>query len=149
MNMKWHIKEFNELDLEELYNIIKERTNVFVVEQDCPYPECDDKDKKAYHLYLTNNNEIISYLRILSPGVSYENTSIGRVLVKKEYRKRGIAKELMKRAIKFIENDLREDSITISAQQYLIKFYTDIGFKVVSEGYLEDGIPHVKMIYKK
>ena len=147
--MEWIIKTFDELTTYELYDIIKERVNVFVVEQNCPYPECDNKDLKSYHLCGKEDNKIVAYLRILPPGVSYKEVSIGRVLVNEDYRRRRLASKLMKRAIKFIEDELDEDIIRISAQEYLLSFYKNLGFSTVSETYLEDGIPHVEMIYMK
>lgn len=147
--MKWHIKKFDELTLNELYNILKERTNIFVVEQNCPYPEIDGKDTQCFHLFAEENGDIVAYLRILPPGVSFQEMALGRVIVKKEYRGLGLGKELLRRGIEFAEKEMKEQKIKIAAQQYLTKFYGSFGFKVASETYLEDGIPHVNMIYKK
>lgn len=147
--MNWDIKKFDELTVNELYSILKERVDVFVVEQTCPYPECDGKDIKCFHLFAKENDEIIAYLRILPPGVSYDETGIGRVLVKDKHRGKGLAIEMMNRAIKFIQEEMKFKKIKISAQQYLIDFYGSFGFKISSEGYLEDGIPHIDMIYEK
>ncbi|RKD34386.1 GNAT family N-acetyltransferase [Thermohalobacter berrensis] len=147
--MEWKIKHFNELTTNGLYEIIKQRINVFVVEQKCPYFECDDKDLDSYHIYATDNNEIVAYARIIPPGVSYKEASIGRVLVKKDYRGNGLGRSLMERAIKYIIDELREDRIRISAQEYLLNFYKSLGFKAVSGTYLEDGIPHIEMLYEK
>jgi len=146
--MNWEIKKFNELNVMELYNILKVRTDVFVVEQECPYSECDGKDIKSYHLYTKDGDDVIAYLRILPPGLSYEESSIGRVLVRKDNRGKGLAKEMMKIAMNFIKEDLKEYKIRLSGQEYLINFYKDLGFQVVSDMYLEDGIPHVEMIYQ-
>ncbi|SJZ52884.1 GNAT family N-acetyltransferase [Selenihalanaerobacter shriftii] len=146
--MEWKINHFSELDTAELYEILKQRINVFVVEQDCPYPECDDKDFDSYHLYAAKGDKVVAYLRIILPGVSYEEASIGRVLVHREYRGNGLGRELMERAIEYIEEELQEDSIRLSAQEYLLDFYKSLGFKTVSDTYLEDGIPHVEMLYK-
>jgi len=147
--MKWNIKNFNELTTIELYNILKVRTNVFVVEQNCPYAECDDKDINSIHLFATKDSNVIAYLRILLPGISYKESSICRVLVHKDYRHSGIAKEMMAKAITYIDTYLEEKTIRISAQQYLIDFYKSFGFKECSEGYLEDGIPHIEMLYDR
>lgn len=147
--MEWQIKHFDELDSLELYKIIKQRINVFVVEQNCPYPDCDDKDLNSYHLFSEDDDLIVAYCRILLPGVSYKEPSIGRVLVHKEYRRQGLGKELMKKAIEYIEEELGKNRIRISAQQYLLKFYTGLGFKVVSDMYLEDNIPHLEMLYER
>ncbi|WP_419727188.1 GNAT family N-acetyltransferase [Terrisporobacter petrolearius] len=147
--MNWNIKKFNELNIEEIYKILALRNEVFIVEQDCPYLDCDDKDLNSYHLFLRENGEIVSYLRILEKGVSYDEISIGRVAVKKSYRGKGISRKMMLKAIEFIENNLSENTIKIQAQAYLLDFYSSLGFKAVSEEYLEDNIPHIDMIYKK
>ncbi|MFT5872590.1 MAG: ElaA protein [Clostridium sp.] len=145
--MKWEIKEFNHLSGDELYEILKIRSEVFVVEQQCIYEDCDGKDRKSYHLFAIENEEILAYLRILEKGVSYNEISIGRVLTNKEYRAKGLAKQMMLRAIKFIENNLNEKIIRISAQEYLLNFYSSLGFVKVTDVYLEDDIPHVEMLY--
>ncbi len=141
------IKKFEEFNLKDFYKIIKIREEIFIVEQACVYQECDGKDEKAFHFICMENGQVIAYLRILERKVSFDEISIGRVLVKKEYRSRGLAKKLMEKAIKFIENELRESEIRISAQEYLTKFYENLGFKTVSDMYLEDEIPHVEMFY--
>lgn len=147
--MKWKLKKFEELKTEEIYKILKIRNEVFIVEQQCAYQDCDDKDKKAYHLYLEDEGEIVSYLRILEKGVSFDEASIGRVLVKKKYRSKGISREMMIKAIEFIEQSLNETEIKIQAQSYLINFYGSLGFKESSNEYLEDNIPHIDMLYNK
>lgn len=145
--MEWKIKTFNELSNDELYEIIKLRSEVFVIEQQCIYEECDGKDKKAYHLFGEEDGEILVYLRILDKGVSFNEVSIGRVVANKKYRSKGLAKEMVSRAIEFIEDNLNEKVIRISAQEYLLKFYSSLGFMKVSQVYLEDGIPHMEMVY--
>ncbi|WP_343342701.1 GNAT family N-acetyltransferase [Terrisporobacter petrolearius] len=147
--MNWKIKKFNELNIEEIYKILALRNEIFIVEQECAYLDCDDKDLNSYHLFLTENGQIVSYLRILEKGVSYDEISIGRVAVKKSYRGKGISRKMMLKAIEFIENNLSENTIKIQAQAYLLNFYSSLGFKAVSEEYLEDNIPHIDMIYKK
>ena len=147
--MNWKIKKFNELNIEEIYKILALRNEIFIVEQECPYLDCDDKDLNSYHLFLRENGEIVSYLRILEKGVSYDEISIGRVDVKKSYRGKGISRKMMLQAIEFIENNLYENTIKIQAQAYLLDFYSSLGFKAVSEEYLEDNIPHIDMIYIK
>ncbi|RPJ95209.1 GNAT family N-acetyltransferase [Rummeliibacillus sp. TYF005] len=144
--MSWKLKKFDELTNSELYNILKERTVIFVVEQNCPYLEVDGKDPFSYHLFKEVDGEIVAYLRILPPGVSYTESSIGRVIVKKEYRGQGIAKELLKRGLDFIQNELKETTVKIQAQEYLRKFYGSFGFQAISETYLEDNIPHIDMV---
>ncbi|NOH16965.1 GNAT family N-acetyltransferase [Clostridium cochlearium] len=147
--MNWHVKKFEELKCEEIYKILQIRNKIFIVEQKCAYQDCDGRDKKSYHLYLEDKGEIISYSRILPRKVSYNEVSIGRVLVNKNYRGTGIARKMMIKAINFIEKNLGEKEIKIQAQCYLINFYKSLGFKEISNEYLEDNIPHIDMLYKK
>jgi len=147
--MNWKMKKFNELTGGELYGILKLRNEVFVVEQECIYQDCDNKDKKSFHLFAEENGEIIAYLRILEKGISYNEISIGRVVVSKEQRKKGLARKMMIKAMNFINEELNECEIRISAQEYLINFYKSLGFKAVSEVYLEDSLPHKEMLYKR
>ncbi|NBI05917.1 GNAT family N-acetyltransferase [Senegalia massiliensis] len=146
--MEWIIKTYDELTKDELYEILKKRIDVFVVEQNCPYDEIDNRDKDSYHIFLKKDMNVIAYLRILEPGISFENISIGRVLVDKNQRGNGLAIEMMNKAIDFIINNLRYNIIRISAQEYLIGFYENLGFEKVSNVYLEDDIPHVEMVYQ-
>ncbi|MEG1256113.1 GNAT family N-acetyltransferase [Clostridium sp.] len=147
--MSFKIKRFNELTTNELYKILRARSEVFVVEQTCIYQDCDNKDYNAYHLYLEEDNEVIAYLRILDKGISYDEISIGRVLVKNTHRNKGLSRATMVKAISFIEEKLKTNEIRISGQVYLREFYKSLGFKEVSAEYLEDDIPHVEMLYKK
>ncbi|MFR1710007.1 MAG: GNAT family N-acetyltransferase [Clostridium sp.] len=147
--MELVIKKFNELTVEELYKILRVRNEVFVVEQTCIYQDCDNKDYNSYHLYLEDENEMVGYLRIVNKGISYDEISIGRVLVKESHRNRGISRKIMLEAIKFIEEELNSTEIRLSGQVYIKGFYESLGFKQVSEEYLEDDIPHVEMLYKK
>ncbi len=146
--MEFKLKRFNELTVDELYKILRLRNEVFVVEQQCVYQDCDNKDYDAYHLFLEEDSKVIGYLRILNRGVSYEEVSIGRVLVKEKHRRKGISQRMMLEAIKFVENELNENEIRISAQVYAKAFYEGVGFKQVSDEYLEDDIPHIEMLYK-
>ncbi|NMM63151.1 GNAT family N-acetyltransferase [Clostridium sp. P21] len=147
--MEWKLKKFEELTNEELYKVLQLRNDVFIVEQQCPYEDCDGRDKESYHLFLEDKDNIVAYSRILKKGVSYDEVSIGRVVVNKNYRGKSIARELLIKAIKFIEETLKETEIRIGAQAYLIGFYESLGFKAVSSEYLEDEIPHLEMLYKK
>jgi len=147
--LNWELKKFQELKVEEIYKILEIRNEVFIVEQQCAYQDCDGKDENGYHLYLEDNNKIIAYLRILNKGVSYDEISIGRVLVHKNYRGKGISREMMLKAINFIKLNLNEKEIKIQAQSYLVNFYGSLGFKETSNEYLEDNIPHIDMLYKK
>ncbi len=143
------IKHFNKITNIELYEIIKARIKVFSIEQNCIYQDLDDKDLDAYHLFIQDNNKVIAYLRILNKGVSYKESSIGRVLVDADYRNKGLAKKILSEAIKFLEKELNECEIRISAQEYIVPFYMSMGFKKVSDIYLEDHLPHIEMLYKK
>lgn len=130
----------------ELHKIFKLRIDVFVVEQECPYEEIDNKDIDAMHIYLKNKNDVVAYLRVLSPGMSYEEASIGRVLVNKKYRGKGYGRQIMKEGINYCKSHY-SGNIKISAQAYLEEFYKSLGFEKVSDIYLEDNIPHIDMIY--
>ena len=148
--MEWKIKKFYDLSLDELYEICKARYEVFGCNQKIfQENDFDDVDKKVYHLYLWDKNKVIAYARVIPNGVTYNEASIGRVLVLQEYRRKGIATELMKRAIEFLQKELKEDVIVLSAQAYAKGLYESVEFKEVSEVYNEVDIPHVKMkLYK-
>ena len=142
------IKNFSELSTEEIYNILKLRSEVFVVEQNCVYQDIDEKDQKATHLFIEKNNEIIAYTRIFKKGDYYEeNPSIGRVVVSKKERGKNLGKEIMLNSIEFIKKEMEGRKIELSAQKYLDKFYKDLDFYSEGEDYLEDGIPHQRMFY--
>lgn len=143
--MDWIIKTFNELHTNELYDIICARVNVFVVEQDCPYEELDYKDQEAIHLLGYQGDELVAYSRLFLASEQREHASIGRVLVKKEFRKTSSGKELMKQAISVLEQH-HQSSIQIQAQYYLERFYRSFGFSPISEVYLLDNIDHIDMI---
>lgn len=144
--MEWHVKTFQELSNEELYQLLKARTDVFVVEQNCPYPELDNYDQVSIHYFSKVNNEIAAYVRILPKESKYLEVSIGRVMVAKKYRGYGYARELMQKAIDFVVDDWAETKIKIQAQVYLENFYFSLGFRKITATYLEDGIPHIDMI---
>ena len=144
--MIFHIKKFNELTTDELYVILQLRSEVFVIEQDCIYQDLDKKDQLAYHILGVLDNQIIAYARIFKSGDYFLEPSIGRILVKKEFRKFKYGYKLVENSIQFIENNLKENNILISAQSYLTKFYNSLGFIQISEEYLEDDIPHIKML---
>lgn len=142
-------KKFNELTLEELYEILKLRSEVFVVEQKCIYNDIDGKDLTSSHIMIKENGKIKAYLRTLQPGVSYEDASLGRVLVSPDARGKGYAKIIVTKGVEYILNNFNTTKITIGAQEYLKNFYSEIGFKPISEVYDEDGIPHLDMTFKK
>jgi ElaA protein len=147
MCMKFIVKTFTDLNTTELYEILQLRSEIFVVEQDCVYQDIDFKDQNALHVFSRKNNKIITYTRIFKPGDYFKNASIGRVLVLASERKFGFGHDLMKASIATIKTYFKSDTITISAQKYLKKFYETHNFIQVGEAYLEDGIPHIEMLY--
>jgi ElaA protein len=145
MSLNWEIKEFESLSVNELYDILRLRSEIFVVEQNCVYLDLDGKDKKGLHLIGQFEGRIVAYSRLFKPGISFDNASIGRVVVDANYRDKKWGHELMREAIAGIKNHFGENKITIGAQLYLKKFYESHGFVQTSEMYLEDDIPHIEM----
>lgn len=145
MGIHWKIKSFEDLSVHELYNILRLRSEIFVVEQNCVYLDLDGKDKKGLHLLGEFEGKIVAYSRLFKPGISFDNASIGRVVVDAHYRDRKWGHELMREAIAGIQLHFGENKITIGAQLYLKKFYESHGFIQTSEMYLEDDIPHIEM----
>lgn len=141
----WKIKLFEELSPSEVYQILKIRQEVFVVEQACFYLDADGYDCEALHLWGEKAGEIVAYCRVFAPGIKYNEASIGRVLTHPSHRKLNFGKTLMKFAIQSVQARFLTDAITISAQDYLLKFYKDLGFAATSKKYLEDDIPHTEM----
>jgi len=142
------IKHFSELTTTQLYQILALRSEVFVVEQECIYQDLDHKDQKAIHvLGIDENNKLISYARILPLGVIYPEFAIGRVIVAHSHRGTGEGHRLMDYCMTSIETIAGETSIRISAQAHLESFYEAHHFKSTGKAYLEDGIPHIEMIY--
>lgn len=146
--MTFEFKTFNELTSTELYDILQLRAEIFVVEQDCVYNDLDGLDKSAVHLFLRKDGEIVAYSRLLKPGSRFPEYSIGRVVVKKSARGTGLGIEMMKAAKDYIVNEWGATKIKVSAQQYLQRFYENLGFEIVTEMYLEDGIPHYGMLFQ-
>ena len=145
MKIQWKIKPFETLSVNELYDILRLRSEIFVVEQNCVYLDLDGKDKLALHLFGEFEGKIMAYSRLFKPGISFENASIGRVVVDVNCRERKWGHELMREAIAGIQLHFGESKITIGAQLYLKKFYESHGFLQTSEMYLEDDIPHIEM----
>ena len=145
-SIQWSVKKFVALTLTELYDILQIRAEVFVVEQDCVYQDLDYADQNAWHLMAFKKDKLVAYARIFSPKIKYDEAAIGRVITHQSIRKNGIGKTLMNKAISFCKEHFPSENIKISAQCYLEKFYKALGFKVVSEIYLEDGIEHQEMI---
>lgn len=150
-SIKWKFLSFNELSLDELYNIMQLRVNVFVVEQNCPYPELDNKDRhaEAVHVFAVNDQQdMVAYARVLPPGLSYPQASIGRVIVASKYRGHNLGAPLMHHAINTALAKWPKAGIQIGAQQAIERFYVELGFKTISPMYLEDDIPHIDMVYQ-
>lgn len=142
------IKSYIELTRDELYDVLKLRSEVFVVEQNCVYLDIDGKDDEALHILGYKEGALVAYTRVFPPGTYFEHASIGRVVVSASEREHKYGYDLMKVSIEATEKTYNVNTIKISAQTYLKKFYVNLGFEQVGEGYLEDGIPHIGMIRK-
>ena len=139
------IKRTSELSPKELIDIFKTRTAVFVVEQNCPYQEVDDDDYDDLHVCLVENNTLKAYTRIIDKG---DHVTFGRVLVVKKYRQSGLGEKIVTETIAAIKQRFPNKPLQIQAQAYLQKFYTGLGFKAISDVYLEDNIPHLDMLFE-
>lgn len=144
--MNIQILSFEELDLHQLYELLRLRSEVFVVEQDCVYQDIDGKDQKALHVLGYEGEELVAYTRLFPPGFYFDEAAIGRVVVRKGFRKKQYGHEILKASIQSIEERYSTCKIKLSAQTYLTKFYESHGFQQTGQGYLEDGIPHIAMI---
>jgi len=144
----WRIERFEELSVKQLYEILKVRQEVFIVEQTCYYLDADGADEKALHLWAENEGVVVAYCRIFAPGIKYAESSIGRVLTHPKYRNLRLGKTLMKIALQIIRTRFKTDRVRISAQDYLLAFYIALGFESTGKSYLEDDIPHTEMIRK-
>ncbi|MBF26109.1 MAG: GNAT family N-acetyltransferase [Flavobacteriales bacterium] len=140
----WTLKTYNELSIDLLYQVLKIRQEVFIIEQNCNYLDADNYDQCSSHLLGFIDGELIAYMRIVNPGNIYKHLSLGRILVKKKYRNEGVGKQLMSKAISLFA--MNHTTIVLSAQYYLLNFYKEFGFEVIGDKYLEDNIPHIKMI---
>ncbi|MBB5181661.1 ElaA protein [Planomicrobium koreense] len=143
--MDWNTYHFDELTARKLYEFLKLRVDVFIVEQDCPYPELDNLDQESIHMAYTENGRTLAYARLVPGGVKYGLPSIGRVIVHPDARSRGLAKQLLEKSIDYILKEWKADEIQLQGQVYLKGFYESFGFVPISEEYDEDGIPHVDM----
>lgn len=146
MSLQFKWSRFESLSALALYEIIRAREAVFVVEQACPYQEVDGMDISSWHLSVTMEGELAAYARLVDPGVKYQQPSIGRVMTLKQFRSLKIGRALMTEAIRFSELQFPGQSIKIGAQVYLNEFYASFGFEAVSDPYDEDGILHIDMI---
>ena len=142
--MELLVKRFSELSTAELYRLLKLRVSVFVVEQNCPYMELDDRDQEAVHLWLEDESGIQAYLRLMDRGVESEHPSIGRVIAVK--RRCGLGSRILAEGIRAAKEVYRPEKLYLEAQVYARAFYEKQGFRQVSEPFLEDGIPHIRML---
>ncbi len=142
--MKFTIQHYQQISKDDLFDVLSLRTKVFVVEQDCPYQELDVNDKKSYHVFYKDKGTIVAVLRIYIDDVN-KRVNVGRVAVDVDFRKFGIAKNMMLASLSFINNNFKNEIIFLSAQTYLINFYESLGFNIQGEEFLEDGILHINM----
>ena len=141
--MQFFVKHFNELTTAELYAILRLREAVFIVEQNCPFPEIDGKDQNAYHLWFEDRGEIVAYARVLDRGVSFETPAVGRVISMR--RREGLGSLILEEGIRIAREKFSAEAVTLEAQTYAKAFYERAGFIQVSDEFLEDGIPHILM----
>ena len=137
-----------DLSLDEFHDLIQLRIAVFVLEQDCPYQDVDGKDKQSFHLIGLQNDKIVATSRILPPGISYDEVAIGRVVIAKSARGKGYAHDMMKESKSFVVNHFGNVPIRLSAQKHLEGYYGSHAFQSTGKEYLEDGIPHVEMLFQ-
>lgn len=148
--MQWQLQKFEDLSGKEVHEILAVRQEVFVVEQECVYLDADNLDYSSYHLTgRTEEGEICGYARINFPGSRYAEPSIGRLLIRKKFRSQGLAKKVLEMTVAKCFEQYPESNIKISAQLYLKKFYTEIGFAAIGLPYDEDGIEHINMILER
>ncbi len=140
------VKTFDELTIYELHDLLKLRSDVFVVEQDCVYPDIDGKDQKGLHVMGKKEGKIVAYTRCFPPGYYFDQAAIGRVVVDAGERTHGYGHDIMNASIKAVQDAYGTKEIKLSAQTYLTRFYTSLGFEPIGEEYLEDGIPHIAMV---
>ena len=144
--MSWHYKTFDQFSAAEVYELLRLRSAVFVVEQDCVYQDLDNRDQAAFHIYKTAGRRIIACARVLAPGTAHPEVSIGRVIVDSEYRGVDLGAELMLRCEEWIWDAYpKSKEIKIMAQSYLAGWYGRQGYVGQGEEFLEDGIPHLIM----
>lgn len=145
-----YVKRFSELTVDELYEILRDRSQVFVVEQGCAYQDLDGKDERSIHIFireenqLKEDNRILAYLRVIIPEVGRDTVSIGRVLTIKEARRHGLARKLMQKGIEVAKS--LAPTIEIEAQAYLKEFYESLGFIACSDVFQYEGRPHISMV---
>ncbi|GMQ23672.1 GNAT family N-acetyltransferase [Algoriphagus sp. oki45] len=149
MNLQIHLRTFDQLSTEELYQLLRLRSEVFVVEQNCVFLDMDNKDQQCHHLSLFQEGELVAYCRIVPPGLSYAEVAIGRVVSAPAYRGKGLGRKVMEEAISACRQLYGQVPIRLGAQTYALEFYQSLGFEAEGETYDEDGIEHVEMVKRK
>ena len=144
----WRIKHFNEMTAKEIYDICVLRNAVFIVEQNCPYQDIDGLDEACWHIWGHERGKVAAYMRLIPPGITYEEASIGRVITAPDYRGTGLGNDLMRYGLEFMDKK-GYHTLRIGAQQYARPYYEKWGFVADDDGYLEDEIPHVHMVRRK
>ena len=144
--MRLKVKRFEELTIDELYAILKLRVDVFVVEQRCPYPELDGLDREAVHVWLEDDAGIEAYVRVLDKGVKSPYAALGRVIAVR--RRMGLGTKIVQSGIEAAREIFGADAIYLKAQTYARGLYEKLGFRQISGEFLEDGIPHIRMLLK-
>lgn len=144
-DLHWQLKRFDELSVAELYAVLKLRQDVFIVEQMCPFPDIDQLDQQAWHLWAEQDGQILAYLRLLPPSDHNNDVALGRVCTATSARVGGLGRQLVVRGLQALKTLYPQADCVIGAQTYLTTFYQRAGFEVFGEPYLEDGIPHRKM----
>jgi ElaA protein len=145
-DIEWHFLSFDELSTEQLFELLKARQQVFIIEQECIYPDIDDWDREAWHLMAYKGSELLASLRLLPPGLRYQEASIGRVLTTTAARGMGLGHQLLQQVLPQVRRLFPEAGLRISAQQHLENYYAGYGFETVSAPYDEDGIAHIEML---
>lgn len=146
MHIDWVLKKFDELTPHQLYAILQLRNAVFVVEQNCVFQDADDNDQSSYHLMGFDGATLVAYTRLLAPGITYNEASIGRVVTAPAMRRYGVGKKLMQQSVDAVYHLFGKGTIKIGAQLYLKKFYESFGFEQIDAMYLEDNIEHIYML---
>ncbi|MGZ3862855.1 MAG: GNAT family N-acetyltransferase [Bacteroidia bacterium] len=146
--MRIRVKKFKELSVNELYDLLRLRTEIFVLEQKCVYIDQDYNDQESIHILGYEKKKLVAYARVVPPDTIFKTVSIGRVVVNKKFRGRAFGYEIMEKAIETAVKKYKPEVISISAQKHLEGFYGNLGFKSVGKVYLDDNIPHIKMLLK-
>ena len=149
MSHRWQTASFADLSKQQLYDLLQLRQEVFVVEQRSLYLDLDGRDQDAIHMLCWLGDKLVAYQRLLPPGLSYPESSMGRIVVRQSARGNNLGRDLVRRGVDHNLESWPDHEIRINAQAYLREFYIDLGFTVEGDEYNEDGIPHVEMLYRR